>query len=326
VGSLLEVGTGFHPELTGRENTYLSGAVLGMRKAEIDRRFDEIVAFSGVEKFIDTPIKRYSSGMNVRLGFAVAAHLEPEILLVDEVLAVGDAAFQKKCLGKMGNVAAGGRTVFLVSHNMAAVAGLCELVLLLESGRLGFIGHANEGIARYLSTSCQGSGERVWADSSDTSEETSLHFTAVRILDSEGNVTSEIDSRKDFFIEIGYTVLQELNSARIGYQLLTASGVVVFASSDQDSVDLALDRRKPGRYVSVCRIPGLLLNEGDYSLSLLAHIPGIRLLTREDQAIPFHVTHLSSVGPSPSRRGIIRPFLEWHIHDLSTSARPGYES
>jgi len=150
VGSLLEVGTGFHPELTGRENITLNGAILGMKRAEIDRKFDEIVAFAEIEKFIDTPVKHYSSGMYVRLAFAVAAHLEPEILLVDEVLAVGDAAFQKKCLGKMGDVAREGRTVLFVSHNMAAIVQLCSRGVLLERGRLGHIGNADEIVRRYL--------------------------------------------------------------------------------------------------------------------------------------------------------------------------------
>ena len=150
VGSLLEVGTGFHPELTGRENLFLNGAILGMRKAEIERKFDEIVAFAEIDKFIDTPVKHYSSGMYVRLAFAVAAHLEPEILLVDEVLAVGDAAFQKKCLGKMSEVSRGGRTVVFISHNMAAVENLCDKGILLEEGRVTFSGDMKQAVDRYL--------------------------------------------------------------------------------------------------------------------------------------------------------------------------------
>jgi lipopolysaccharide transport system ATP-binding protein len=185
IASLLEVGTGFHPELTGRENVYLNGAILGMRKAEIDNKFDEIVDFSGIENFIDTPVKRYSSGMYVRLAFAVAAHLEPNILLVDEVLAVGDAEFQKKCLGKMKDVATGGRTVLFVSHNMAAVANLCSRAMLIESGRIVQNGAVPEVIESYLANMEAGRGINL-DDRKDRFDGSRLRFTHVTLSDAKG--------------------------------------------------------------------------------------------------------------------------------------------
>ena len=218
VGSLLEVGTGFHPELTGRENIYLSGAILGMRKAEIDRRFDEIVAFSGVEKFLDTPIKRYSSGMNVRLGFSVAAHLEPEILLVDEVLAVGDTTFQKKCLGKMGEVASRGRTVLFVSHNMTAVHSLCSRAMLLDQGGIASAGKSEEVIQCYLSSSVRTGEARIDPEAPRIGSGIALYET-IRIVNDQGEITGSIPTGSSFGIEMRFRCKEPVTNINFGVSL-----------------------------------------------------------------------------------------------------------
>ena len=191
--SLLEVGTGFHPELTGRENVYLNATILGMRKREVDRKFDEIVEFSGVEKFLDTPVKRYSSGMRVRLAFAVAAHLEPEILIIDEVLAVGDAAFQEKCLNKMQDVGNEGRTVFFVSHNMQAVTRLCERVITLKDGRVAADGNAHEMVAAYMHEGASSSADRTWDDIDTAPGGDVVRLRSVRMKDAQGQTAPSLD-------------------------------------------------------------------------------------------------------------------------------------
>src|SRR5690606_2846475 len=203
VGSLLEVGTGFHPELSGRENIYLNGAILGMRRAEIDRKFDEIVAFSEIEPFIETPVKHYSSGMYIRLAFAVAAHLEPEILIVDEVLAVGDAAFQQKCLGKMDDVAQKGRTVLFVSHNMTAMQTLCQRVMLLEKGRVVEDGDATTVIQRYLQSDAR-QGEMIFDDETVLTGGRTARFTAIRLMDEEGRPVSSVPMGKGLIVEMQF--------------------------------------------------------------------------------------------------------------------------
>jgi len=230
VGSLLEVGTGFHPELTGRENIYLNGAILGMKKAEIERKFDEIVAFAEIEKFIDTPVKFYSSGMYVRLAFAVAAHLEPEILMVDEVLSVGDAAFQKKCLGKMGEVAEEGRTVLFVSHNMAAVDSLCKRIFVLDEGKSIFDGDSNSGIAFYTKENRKSKNNTKLKDYPRSSPYRSL-INSYRIMD-------ETDNDRNLF-PIGSTVVIELelysdeclSDPHISIGVNNSIGVRVFTAS-----------------------------------------------------------------------------------------------
>ncbi len=223
VGSLLEVGTGFHPELTGRENIFLSGAMLGMRREEIARKLDEIIDFSGVEKFIDTPIKRYSSGMNVRLGFAVAAHLEPEILLVDEVLAVGDATFQRKCLGKMSQVAGSGRTVLFVSHNMTAIQSLCTRSFLIEQGELAFTGNTHSAVQRYLRTQSN-------RQSADFDEQTLrsgsgyARYTHVELLDEELNPTDQIGTGEGFYVDLTFETDRPLTNPSFGVVIRDGMG------------------------------------------------------------------------------------------------------
>ena len=263
VSSLLEVGTGFHPELTGRENIFLNGAILGMRKREIERKFDDIVSFAEVEKYIDTPVKRYSSGMSVRLAFAVAAHLEPEILLVDEVLAVGDIGFQKKCLGKMEDVAKGGRTVLFVSHNMGAIGLLCQRVLLLDQGKLISAGSSKEIIDEYLSSF--GGTIASQAEISflpDTSKR--IQILALRSFDHTGKPTTELDRAFPFRVAVEFEVRQYTEEAQVELVLETLRGVIICHSTDADVAQGGVIGRRPGRYLTTAEFPGQLLNAGAY--------------------------------------------------------------
>jgi lipopolysaccharide transport system ATP-binding protein len=234
VVSLLEVGTGFHPELTGRENIYLNGAILGIKKAEIDRKFDEIVAFSEVEKFIDTPVKRYSSGMYVRLAFAVAAHLEPEILLVDEVLAVGDTAFQKKCLGKMGDVAKEGRTVLFVSHNTGAIAGLCKYGVVLESGRVSFIGEAQRAISKYLSVPIT-SGHVDLGLVANRTGNGRAQFVRAITRNCEGQICDTFVIGDDIHFDLSIHEFERVRTARISVQIVSAQRIPVYHFLAEDA-------------------------------------------------------------------------------------------
>ncbi|MFH1950049.1 MAG: ABC transporter ATP-binding protein [Pseudomonadota bacterium] len=316
VASLLEVGTGFHPELTGRENIFLNGTILGMTRQEIKKKFDEIVAFAEVEKYLDTPVKRYSSGMYVRLAFAVAAHLEPEILIVDEVLAVGDAAFQKKCLGKMEDVATEGRTVLFVSHNMGAINRLCARAIWLDEGYIQMLGATKDVVAAYLSTGSKERGECQWDDQQYAPGDEHIRLRSVRIRNSNGEVTSRLDIRLPFYVEIEYEVLHVLSSVRIGFRIITADGTVVFTSADSN--DSAWDGRPrhPGTYVSRCEIPGNLLNEGQYGLlNVWADIPFVKVMFLEENLLNFHVEQTGGVsGRFPERwSGVICPALPWSI-------------
>ena len=315
VGSLLEIGTGFHPELTGRENIYLNGAILGMKKVEIDRKFDEIVSFAEIEKFIDTPVKHYSSGMYVRLAFAIAAHLEPEILIVDEVLAVGDIEFQKKCLGKMDDVAKRGRTVLFVSHNMAAINRLCHLGILLDKGVLKMMGSAENVVASYLSEAAKSEGERRWDDIKDAPGNDKVRLRAVRVRKLNGEITSVVDIRYPFYIEIEYDIFVPLLNFQIGYQLQTLDGVVVFSTGDIENKDWCQKQKEPGRYVSRCEVPGMFLNSMSYVVTVGANIPGIEVFFHEEGVLKFDVAQtgnllLERYGRLP---GVICPSLRWDI-------------
>jgi lipopolysaccharide transport system ATP-binding protein len=319
VGSLLEVGTGFHPELTGRENIYLSGTVLGMRRGEIDRRFDEIVAFSGVEQFLDTPLKHYSSGMQVRLGFAVAAHLEPEILLVDEVLAVGDAEFQKKCLGKMGEVARGGRTVLFVSHNMGAVRRLCSRVLLFHKGHLHHSGEAEQVISNYLVTGAAHDGHVVWAPGISQPGVIDFHLDEILIRDVRGMLTSTVETTSPFTLEIRYRLDSDIQHCRVGVILSTPGGVPVFETYDADD-ERYTGRRSPGMYVSTCTVPADLLNSGQYIVSVNAGIPPVRSLAYVEGALLVDVRDTGAVGSHlyAARVGVVRPRLHWSVKETES--------
>lgn len=317
VGSLLEVGTGFHPELTGRENIFLNGAILGMKRAEIERKFKEIVDFSEVEKFIDTPIKRYSSGMYLRLAFAVAAHLEPEILVVDEVLAVGDAEFQRKCLGKMSDVAQEGRTVLFVSHNMSAVLRLTEETLVLDKGRMVFKASTPEAIDYYMSAGFSDSGERSWRDEEIPAEADPFHPIALRLRDSQGRVVDTLRSTEDAQIEIEYRLDRPITGLRVGLYLLTLRGEYVLTTFDTDETEKYehFSTRQAGHYVSRCKIPANLLNEGRYLLAVNASAFRVKRYFWDDHALAFNVDGTGAPGkqwPEP-RMGAVRPALEWSI-------------
>jgi lipopolysaccharide transport system ATP-binding protein len=316
VASLLEVGTGFHPELTGRENIFLNGAILGMKKAEIVRKFDEIVAFSEVEKYLDTPVKRYSSGMYVRLAFAVAAHLEPEILIVDEVLAVGDSAFQKKCLGKMEDVSRGeGRTVLFVSHNMAMVTRLCSHSMLLEKGRLMMMDSTETVVSSYLSNGGEVEAERTWSDDEGRPGDNKVRLLSVRAIDAEGKVAGTVDIRRPVCIEIQYEVLQALPHLRVGFRLLTSEGTEVFSSADTANADWRHRPRGVGRYMSRCTIPGNLLNEGLYMITVGGDIPFVEGFFVEECVIRFGVEQTGGPGSHDPEKwpGVICPQLNWEI-------------
>jgi lipopolysaccharide transport system ATP-binding protein len=317
VASLLEVGTGFHPELTGRENIYLNGSILGMSKTEINRKFDEIVAFAEIEKFLDTPVKRYSSGMYVRLAFAVAAYLEPEILIVDEVLAVGDVQFQKKCLGKMEDVAENeGRTVLFVSHNMEAIKRLCNRGLLLQQGKLLINKNIDSVIQSYLEKTVSMNRVINW-QAKDAPKTNEMVLREIRVLDNDKRVSSTLSTIDSIIIEVEYDLLSPIRGMRISMGLLTQDGINVFSSSDflhsPDSSRLA------GQHISRCTIPGNLLNIGSYILWVDADIPHIKILLPTQEYLCFTVSELlnnpmgTSSGPP---KGIINPQLKWEIIKL----------
>ena len=314
VASLLEVGTGFHPELTGRENVYLNGAILGMDRVEIERKFDEIVAFAEVEKFLDTPVKRYSSGMYVRLAFAVAAHLEPEILIVDEVLAVGDAKFQKKCLGKMEDAGKEGRTVIFVSHNMAAMRALCSRALLMKQGELLMDAEIEDAISSYLGDDNSSDAHVVWSEK-DAPQSPDIRFAEAYIVNELGAYTSIIDCRKSFSIIIKYQVLKPTNGLRIGFFMQNIEGVPVcgstnFCAEDESIVD-------EGSYTSKCYFPGYTLNTGIYSIQLGADKSPYTdepLLT--SFCINVIIEDLEGHGPQNQKLpGILRPKLDWKSYE-----------
>ena len=317
VASLLEVGTGFHPELTGRENIFLNGAILGMGRMEIKRKFDEIVVFAGLETFLDTPVKRYSSGMYVRLGFAVAAHLEPEILIVDEVLAVGDAEFQKKCLQKMGDVAQGGRTVLFVSHNMQAVTRLCPRCILLHEGQIKLDGPSARVANAYLNSGITTTAAREWPDISSAPGDGVGRLRAVRVRSSKGEVIESIDIREPVGIELEYEILLPGHQFLPHFALWNQDGSVLFVAVDVDPAWRGR-RRPPGRYVSTGWIPGNMLTEGlIYVQAVLMTLDPETAHAIVDEAVAFRVLDdLSAINtsrgdyPNPMP-GLMRPLLEW---------------
>jgi len=317
VASLLEVGTGFHPELTGRENIYLNGAILGMHQSEIDHKFDEIVAFSEVQQFIDTPVKRYSSGMYVRLAFAVAAHLEPEILVVDEVLAVGDAEFQRKCLGKMSDVARSGRTVLFVSHNMSAVARLTEETIVLNKGRLVFYDQTPRAIDYYMSSGFAQVGERCWEAHEIPPGAAPFRPLGLRICDARGQISESVRSTEPLMIEFRYRLDAPISGLRVGLYLQTARGETVLTSFDTDDAPQfeAYRSREAGEYVSRCEIPADFLNEGRYVLGVNASSYRVRRYFQDEQALSFSVDATGAPGShwTEVRMGLIRPRLTWEI-------------
>jgi lipopolysaccharide transport system ATP-binding protein len=326
VSSLLEVGTGFQGELTGRENVYLNGTILGMKRKEITRKFDEIVAFSGVEQFIDTPVKRYSSGMYLRLAFAVAAHLEPDILIVDEVLAVGDVAFQKKCLGKMAGVAEEGRTIFFVSHNMPAITRLCERAIYFDQGRLCHDGPTHEVVKAYMNLGLGCMSSREWLDPSNAPSGEIARLRAVRVRTEDGECTDNIDIRKSVGLEMEYEVLMPGFKLQSSIGLYNDEGVHVFETIDLDPVWRGRIR-PPGRYRSTAWIPGNYLAEGTMFVTVdLSTIDPWIVQCIERQAVAFQVIDSCDgdsargdwAGPMP---GVVRPMLKWDTAVLSPQLR-----
>ena len=321
VGSLLEVGTGFHPELTGRENVYLNAAILGMRKAEVARKFDEIVAFAEVERFLDTPVKRYSSGMEVRLAFAVAAHLEPEVLIVDEVLAVGDASFQRKCLAKMEDVGQEGRTVLFVSHNMPAVTRLCPRTILLDRGHVIADGPSHEVVTSYLRSGLGTTGGREWPEA-EAPGDSVARLRAARVVSNEGGGAEAVDIRRPVAIEIEFDVLEDGHVLVPNFHFFNEEGTCIFVVHDSDPAW----RRKPrprGRYSSRAWIPGNLLAEGSLIVGVaVSTLDPVAIHFYERDALAFQIVDALDgdsargdyAGTIP---GVIRPLLDWE-----TSYRP----
>ncbi|HEX8843683.1 MAG TPA: ABC transporter ATP-binding protein [Pyrinomonadaceae bacterium] len=317
IGSLLEVGTGFHPELTGRENIYLNGAILGMARAEIVRKFDEIVAFAEVEKFIDTPVKHYSSGMYLRLAFAVAAHLEPEILLVDEVLAVGDARFQRKCLNKMQDAGQQGRTVLFVSHNMSAITRLCQRTIFLEEGSVVADGPSHQVVSRYLNSGMGTTARREWPDESKAPGNEVARLRAVCVRNEEGEITDAVDIRRDVYLEVEYEVLKDGHILIPNFGVYNEEGVMVFLTHDSDPAWRRKERPR-GRYTSTARIPGNFLSEGTLvvGVAIGQHVPTAVLHVHYGEAVAFQV--IDSMEGDTARGdyggalpGIVRPLLDW---------------
>lgn len=311
VASLLEVGTGFHPELTGRENIYLNGAILGMNKAEIMRKFDEIVAFAEVEKFLDTPVKRYSSGMYVRLAFAVAAHLEPEILIVDEVLAVGDAQFQKKCLGKMEDVGKEGRTVLFVSHNMGMISNLCQKGIFLEGGKISIQGEASQAIQKYY----QSANEKSEAHNRRIGSE-DVELLSVELVGLSGALETTIHDK--LTVRMKYKIKKAMKARCVpNFHFFAPDGSYVFVSSAD-----GISKLPPGVYQADCKVPGGLLNEGAYfvGVAITSHFDTetYHVDFFERNALTFNVidpmdarsNRYGYAGPVP---GVVRPKLDWQI-------------
>jgi lipopolysaccharide transport system ATP-binding protein len=323
VGSLLEVGTGFHPELTGRENTYLNGAILGMRNAEIDQRFDEIVAFSEIEKFIDTPVKHYSSGMFLRLAFAVAAHLNPEILLVDEVLAVGDERFQKKCIGKMESVGREGRTVLFVSHNMNAIHRLCPRVILLEEGGIRADGETSDVISQYLNADRSAEDLKEWLTPEQAPGDETVRLKRVRIFGRNGENRSNFEIREPVFIEVEFWGLNPRQPFMPILVLHNDNGICVLETAANHDPAYTGKARSKGIYRSVCSIPGNFFNEGMYNIDVLIRVlVPRRYFVRESNLLSFRVEDSGS-GKSvkgdfhKNWSGVVAPLLPW-----KTAIRP----
>ena len=316
VSSLLEVGTGFHPELTGRENVFLNGTILGMTKRDVKTKFDEIVDFSGVEKFLDTPVKRYSSGMRVRLAFAVAAHLEPEIMIVDEVLAVGDQRFQKKCLSKMEDIGGEGRTVLFVSHKMPAVTRMCSRIIWLHHGEMVRDGLPHDVATEYLAVGADSAAERVWNDPDDAPGGKLARLRAVRVLDQNDQVTLGIDIRQPVTLEMEYDVLESGHVMIPHHYLVNEEGVILFSTLDRD----AKWRKRPrpaGHYVSRVKIPPHFFNSSTLSVCTA-------LVTQESRELQFNVRDTVSFAVTDSldgecyrgdyngnTGGVLAPMLEW---------------
>ncbi|MGJ3239169.1 MAG: ABC transporter ATP-binding protein [Anaerolineae bacterium] len=312
VGSLLEVGTGFHPELTGRENVYMNGSILGMSKRDLDLKFDEIVEFAGVSQFIDTPFKHYSSGMGVRLAFSVAAHLEPEILIIDEVLAVGDVSFQQKSLGKMGEVASEGRTVLFVSHNIPVVRQLCKRGILLDHGRVVVDSDISTAVDTYVGSTQSVDGSISWENGIANEGVHEMAVQAVSIRNDTGEIASQIDYTKNYCVEVEYTITEDLPRLRVGIIISNHMKIDVLTTYD---ADVYHGQRPAGHYTSRCHLPGYLLAPGQYIISLNAGVINHKNLCHLDNLLSFTVIDTEKLDPHEKvqRSGLIRPRLEWEL-------------
>ncbi len=312
VASLLEVGTGFHPELTGRENIFLNGAILGMKQYEIRKKFDEIVAFAEIDKFLDTPVKRYSSGMYVRLAFAVAAHLEPEILIVDEVLAVGDIQFQKKCLGKMESVANEGRTILFVSHNLTAVRSLCKRVLLLDAGKCIADGQPDQIIHRYIGEMSEPVLSRTWTET-DAPRNGSATLREISIVDTSGKPMREVYTDDEFAIQIRYRVHAE--NATLGLTVLVydENNSCVFGSINNQEQNWYGKNMPQGEYMSTCLLPANFLNNGAFRIGVNMFGRNFSDLKSLSDVLTLDVLDGSSVRGDfyGDFAGVVRPLLKW---------------
>ena len=316
VGSLLEVGTGFHPELTGRENIFLNGAILGMPRAEIVRNMDEIVAFAEVEQFLDTPVKRYSSGMYVRLAFAVAAHLSTDVLIVDEVLAVGDASFQRKCLNKMEDVGRQGRTVLFVSHNLSSVTRLCPRAILVDHGRVVRDGRSHEVVRFYLHSDLGTTAAREWRNEAEAPGNEWARLRAVRVRDDTGAISDKIDIRRPVDLEVEWEVLKPGRVLVPNLHFADQEGLLIFVSSDLDP-EWRGRPRAAGRYVSTVRIPGNFLGEGTIVVgAAVSTMDPVEIHFYERDAVAFEV--IDALEGDSARGdyggdvpGVVRPLLPW---------------
>ncbi len=323
LASLLEVGTGFHPELTGRENVYLNGTILGMSRQEVKSKFDEIVAFSGVEKFIDTPVKRYSSGMHVRLAFSVAAHLDPDILLIDEVLAVGDYEFQRKCLGKMEEVGKGGRTILFVSHNISTISSLCPKCMLLSKGRIVKIGKTSEVIDLYYQRGEAADGEVDYERDKIERGDDEAKLLSARLVNLNGDVTTDFKIDESIRVEMTYRLLTDNLNISLWFHFYTSQGDCAFVASDGPLDPEGALKNTAGTYLSVCHIPKNFMNDGTYFIGLAVSKTGTLtthvlerdlLMLRIVDPIVNTATRAKYTGFLP---GGVRPALQWESKKLS---------
>ena len=316
VASLLEVGTGFHPELTGRENIFLNGTIMGMKRSEIRRKFDEIVAFAEVEKFLDTPVKRYSSGMYVRLAFAVAAHLEPDILVVDEVLAVGDAAFQRKCLGKMDTVARQGRTILFVSHNMGAISALTTRCLLLHSGHLILDAPVSQSVAQYMALSYH---DRPFWEASELNDNPMQILRIRASSDGSSDLSNEFDVCSNIRIDIDYIIRKPVRSAVTAVNIHAQDGAHLISLEDIDQNAQLLLGRQPGTYRTRVTLPGMWLNRGSYLLRVGCGMLGVKEDWDNIENVSFTLIETGDHLTRTHRRGYLLPMLKWETRLLRHS-------
>ena len=317
VGSILEVGTGFHPELTGRENIYLNGAILGMHRREINRKLSQIVEFSGVEKFMDTPVKRYSTGMYVRLAFAVAAHLDPEVLIIDEVLAVGDYEFQQRCIGRIRDISRSGRTALFVSHDMQAISRLCDREYWLEQGHVAMTGPSHQVVAGYIQAQVGVGSERSWAGLAEAPGGRFVRLTSARVVDEDGRTVDAVDVRRPVGVEIGFVVHRAGAALFPKIKITNQQGEIAFNAIDTDP--RWREPAEPGEYVATAWIPPNLLNEGVMSVDVgIASLGAAKLFNHLSMPglLTFHVQD-PGIGDSAKGlftgqvRGVVRPLLEW---------------